>query len=79
MICLLLSSLLLKRHLLQKNVGVFSHIAKENEEAMISSFTTVCGSHHSSTVVLAGNDFLLFSCSVRIVAHGCLWGRSKYT
>jgi len=51
---------------------------KENKEVIVSQLTTIHGRHHGPTMVLAGVDFLLLSCSTGVASHGCPWERSKY-
>ena len=52
-------------HLLQKNLDVFNHTTKEKQRG--NSFTP----HQDLTVALPGTDFLLFSYSMGVAAHGC--------
>jgi len=49
------------------------HSRKTNEEASVTQLTTVRGKHHGPTVVLAGTNFLLLSCSMGITPHSHPW------
>ena len=45
-------------------------LPKENEEAMVSLFTTVRGRYQGLTMVFARTTFMLFSYFTCIAAHG---------